>query len=215
VDRRLPLEKVLVIFDDFLCSKKKITASVIQRALMNGSHMGLTIVNVMSYVATIPAHIRNNAHHFLTFWNPCQESRWKMFQYYFGVFPGFKEFDGAFCDLTIDHGVMAVDCTGHRNLPHLCVSSYRADITAVNERAVGVAQVAASLDWLWGLKDETPAAAVSPEPAESAKSADVFMPMQDASSSAGMMMIEMLLIKILERLDLIEAYLNIPKEGAK
>ena len=102
----------LICLDDCMFDNKVMKSDAMTEIHLNGRHSGITLVNTTQYVmGTVPPVVRTNVDYVLVLQDSVLVNRKRLFEYFFGNFPTFKEFDRAMTQVTESHGCLVLDKT--------------------------------------------------------------------------------------------------------
>ena len=93
---------------------------------MNGRHYHTSVFNTTQYVMAIPPLIRSNIDYVIALKEPVKANRRKLYEYFYGVFPSFEEFESTFAACTNNYGCMVLDRTKGDTSWRSMVRYYRA-----------------------------------------------------------------------------------------
>ena len=102
----------LICLDDCMYDNKAMKSDAMTEIHLNGRHSGITLVNTTQYVmGTVPPAVRTNVDYVLVLQDSVLVNRKRLFEYFFGNFPTFKEFDRVMTQVTENHGCLVLDKT--------------------------------------------------------------------------------------------------------
>ncbi len=102
----------LVCLDDCMFDNKVMKSDAMTEIHLNGRHSGITLMNTTQYVmGTVPPAVRTNVDYVLVLQDSVLANRKRLFEYFFGNFPTFKEFDRVMTQVTENHGCLVLDKT--------------------------------------------------------------------------------------------------------
>ena len=82
--------------------------------------------NTTQYVMAIPPLIRSNIDYVIALKEPVKANRRKLYEYFYGVFPSFEEFESTFAACTDNYGCMVLDRTKGDTSLRSMIRFYRA-----------------------------------------------------------------------------------------
>jgi energy-coupling factor transporter ATP-binding protein EcfA2 len=105
-------KNTLIVLDDCMFDSKVMKANAMTEVHLNGRHSSITLFNTTQYVmSTIPPIVRTNVDYVLVLQDSVLTNRKRLFEYFFGNFPNFKEFDTVMQQVTAHHGCLVLDKT--------------------------------------------------------------------------------------------------------
>jgi len=126
MQKKLPMQRILIVLDDCMEDKKLLTSRLMRRLHLNGRHLQFFFINIVQYMMDVPTYIRNNVEYVLCQWEPNRESRVKLFKCFFGMFDSFDDFNLVLKAVTDRFGTLIADHSGTSNCLEQAVFSYRA-----------------------------------------------------------------------------------------
>lgn len=102
---------VLVILDDCLYQKNVLKSTSMRHIFMNGRHDHISLMCAAQYLMDIEPALRNNIDYLFSMRESAQVNRRKLFQYYFGTFNRFDDFEKVFAACTNDYKAIVLDNT--------------------------------------------------------------------------------------------------------
>lgn len=116
-------------FNDDCMFDSKVMKTQTQRFLhLNGRHYKVTEFTICQYLMIIPSVIRGNIDYVVSLKEPSKDNKMKLYKYFFGCFPTFKEFDRVFSSVTENYGCIIMDRTQASNGVSDCIYHYRAPL---------------------------------------------------------------------------------------
>ena len=103
--------RLALIMDDCMFDSGIMKSKTQSELHLNGRHYHTSILNTTQYVMAIPPLIRWNVDYIFALKEPVRANRRKLYEYFYGVFPSFGEFEHVFQSLTNNHGCMVLDRT--------------------------------------------------------------------------------------------------------
>ena len=102
----------LIILDDCMFDNKVMKSDAMTEIHLNGRHSGITLVNTTQYVmGTVPPAVRTNVDYVLVLQDSVLMNRRRLWEFFFGNFSTFKEFDRVMTQVTENHGCLVLDKT--------------------------------------------------------------------------------------------------------
>jgi hypothetical protein len=93
---------------------------------MNGRHSHLTVFNTTQYCMDIPSNIRSNIDYVFALRENITVNKKRLFDYFYGLFPNYKEFNKVFMECTSDYGALVIDKTQPTASVENCLFHYKA-----------------------------------------------------------------------------------------
>lgn len=110
VEQKKP-RSVLSIEDDLFSNPNYLKSKTQNKLHVNGRHWKTSKITCCQHCMYIPPHIRTNVDYVLATRETTMNNRKKLYDYLFGTFPNFKEFNRAFDACTDDHKCLVIDKT--------------------------------------------------------------------------------------------------------
>ena len=104
-----PMRKILLVLDDLTYNPKIWKMEIIRNLLMNGRHLGFTIIMTSQYITDLPPNLRANIDYLFTFKDSSTDNQKKLHKYFFGGFENFKDFRKTFLACTQDFECIVLD----------------------------------------------------------------------------------------------------------
>lgn len=102
---------VLNIQDDVMFESGVLKSKTQKELHFNGRHALTTQMSTTQYCMDIPCNIRGNIDYVIALRENTVNNKKKLFEYFFGLFPNFKEFDRVFMKCTANFGALVIDKT--------------------------------------------------------------------------------------------------------
>jgi len=100
-----------LILDDCMFDDKVMKTPTQRKLHLNGRHYNTSIFNTTQYCMIIPNAIRTNIDYVLALKDTIKANRRRLYEYFFGSFPSFAEFDKVFQKCTENYGALVLDRT--------------------------------------------------------------------------------------------------------
>uniref|UniRef100_A0A6C0BP39 Uncharacterized protein n=1 Tax=viral metagenome TaxID=1070528 RepID=A0A6C0BP39_9ZZZZ len=114
-------------FNDDCMFDSKVMKTTTQRYLhLNGRHIRCTEITISQYSMIVPPVIRGNIDYVISLKEPSKNNKKKLYEYFFGCFPTYSDFNRVFTSLTENHGAIVMDRTGNATTVNDCIFHYRA-----------------------------------------------------------------------------------------
>jgi hypothetical protein len=117
----------LLLLDDCAFDEKVMKAPAMKEIHLNGRHSRITLMSTTQYCLTVGPLIRTNVDYVLALADNNVANRKRLFQFFFGCFPNFAQFDAVFREVTKDYGCMVLNNTNKTGTVSESVSWYKAD----------------------------------------------------------------------------------------
>ena len=114
----------LCILDDCMYDPKVMKSATQKCVAMNGRHNLITQFNTAQYCMSIPSDIRANTDYVLCLRESTMANKRRLYEYFFGMFDTFKEFNNVFTQATRDFGALVLDKTSSSTSVSECVKWY-------------------------------------------------------------------------------------------
>lgn len=124
----------LLLLDDCAFDPKVMGALAMKEIHLNGRHSRITLMSTTQYMLTVGPLIRSNVDYVIALQDSNLQNRKKLFQYFFGCFPSFAQFDAVFREVTQDYGAMVLNNTNKSGSVSESISWYKADSVPENFR---------------------------------------------------------------------------------
>ena len=129
VARKQEPYRILVVLDDLMYDKSVLKATCIREIFMNGRHLRITLINAMQYVMDMSPDLRSQIDYVFALRENIIANRKKLYNFFFGMFPTFDEFEKVMNACTGDHDCLVMDNTIGSNNISECVFWYKAKLT--------------------------------------------------------------------------------------
>jgi hypothetical protein len=116
-----------LILDDCMFDSKVMKSKTQTDLHLNGRHYNTSIFNTTQYCMVLPTIIRGNIDYVVCLKEPIKSVRKKLYEYFFGVFPSFSDFEKVFNKCTDNYGAIVLDKTGKSVNVENMVSWYKAN----------------------------------------------------------------------------------------
>jgi hypothetical protein len=104
-------KSLLNIQDDVMFESGVLKSKTQKELHFNGRHALTTQVSTTQYCMDIPSNIRGNIDYILALRETTVSNKKKLYEFFFGSFPSFKEFDRVFMHATREFGALVIDKT--------------------------------------------------------------------------------------------------------
>jgi hypothetical protein len=101
----------LMILDDCVFDQGVMKSDTIPEIHLNGRHSYITLFNTCQYAMIIPPVIRSNVDYVCVMMDSVLANRKRLYEFFFGNFPNFQQFDIVFTQVTANHGCLILDKT--------------------------------------------------------------------------------------------------------
>lgn len=101
--------KVLLILDDCIAQKSALKDESFLNLVMNGRHLGITLIFTMQFPMGITPEIRCNFDYVFLAADDMISNQKRMYDHYAGMFPAFDSFRQIFYQLTSNYGMMVIN----------------------------------------------------------------------------------------------------------
>ncbi len=116
-----------LILDDCGYDKKLMKGANMRELFMNGRHRNMFHMSTFQYMMDVPCDIRGNVDFVFALKDNNLNNRKKLYDYFFGVFDTFQDFDRVMKELTQDYSAIVIDNrVGGSDITE-CVYWYKAD----------------------------------------------------------------------------------------
>jgi hypothetical protein len=123
------MKRVFVVLDDLAYDNTIMKKPVLRFIFMNGRHLNIFLIFSSQYVADLgPPAIRANIDVLFVCREAIQANRWRLYNYFFGCFDTFEDFNKVLNACTEDYGVLVLDNTKLSNDVTSCVFHWRAKV---------------------------------------------------------------------------------------
>ena len=119
---------VLLALDDCMYDKKIMKSVEMREIHMNGRHWNLYFINCVQYLMDIPPELRGQIDYVFAFKDNIRKNREKLYNYFFGIFDSFKDFDKVMRTCTENYECLVLDSKQSSNDISKCVFYYKANI---------------------------------------------------------------------------------------
>lgn len=124
--KRNKKRNMAMILDDCMYDSSVMKSACQQELHLNGRHHKTSIFNTTQYIMSIPPVIRTNIDYVIALKEPVLSNRRKLYEYFYGVFPSFQEFEETFKACTNDYGCMILDRTKSNTSWQSMIRHYKA-----------------------------------------------------------------------------------------
>ena len=115
-----------LVLDDLMYDKKMIKEKSMRQIFMNGRHYNILPMVTAQYCMDIPPDIRTNIDYVIVLRDNNRANQKRLFDYFFGVFPKFADFQKVFNTITNNYGALVLDNASKSNRIEDCVYWYKA-----------------------------------------------------------------------------------------
>jgi hypothetical protein len=123
------MKRVFVVLDDLAYDNTIMKKPVLRFIFMNGRHLNIFLIFSSQYVADLgPPAIRANIDVLFVCREAIQANRWRLYNYFFGCFDTFEDFNKVLNACTEDYGVLVLDNTKLSNDVTSCVFWWKAKV---------------------------------------------------------------------------------------
>lgn len=119
---------VLIIQDDVMFEKGVLKSKTQRELHFNGRHAFTTQMSTTQYCMDIPSSIRGNIDYVFALRENTIANKKKLYEFFFGSFPSFKEFDRVFNKCTANYGALVIDKTKPASSINDSIFHYTAEI---------------------------------------------------------------------------------------
>jgi hypothetical protein len=106
-----------VILDDLAFARGSFKSEEMREAFMNGRWLGLLLMITQQYLMDLGPDLRGQIDYVFAMAETTKKTRMKLYDYYFGIFNSFAEFDRVFQQVTAKKGrALVLDTTGSSNI---------------------------------------------------------------------------------------------------
>lgn len=118
----------LLVLDDCMYDKKIMRSVEMRKIHMNGRHFNLYFINCVQYLMDIPSEIRSQIDYVFAFKDSIRKNREKLFNYFFGMFSTFRDFELVFSQCTNNYECLVLDASQCDNDISKGIHYYKANI---------------------------------------------------------------------------------------
>ena len=119
---------LLLIIDDTGFDRKFLKSKILAEILMNGRWYNITVIIGVQDPASLPLHLRGQIDYVLCLAESFKVNQERLYNWFFGIYPSFKDFRNAFVEITKDYGAIVLDnVTTNINSIKNTVFWYKAD----------------------------------------------------------------------------------------
>ena len=118
--------RLLNIQDDVMFESGVLKSKTQKELHFNGRHALTTQMSTAQYCMDIPSNIRGNIDYILALRETTVSNKKKLYEYFFGLFPSFKDFDRVFMQCTTNFGALVIDKTQPTADIENCLFHYKA-----------------------------------------------------------------------------------------
>lgn len=127
-----------VILDDLAFAKGTFKSEEMRESLMNGRWLGLNLVMTQQYLMDLGPDLRGQIDYIFAMAETTKKTRQKLFDYYYGIFNTFADFERVFSAVTSKKGrALVLDNTTTTSVISDRVFYYDGDINASSEFTIG------------------------------------------------------------------------------
>jgi hypothetical protein len=105
------IRNAAIILDDCMFDNKVMKTETQRNLHLNGRHYNTSIFNTTQYCMIIPNCIRTNVDYIFALKDTIKANRRRLYEYFFGSFPSFNEFEKVFTKCTENFGCLVLDNT--------------------------------------------------------------------------------------------------------
>jgi len=116
-----------LVLDDCMFNNKVMKTETQKDLHLNGRHYNTTIFNTTQYCMIIPNDIRTNIDYIFALRENIMANKRRLFEYFFGMFPSFSEFNKVFTACTKNFGCLVLDKTKSSSTLQECMRWYVAN----------------------------------------------------------------------------------------
>lgn len=116
------------IMDDLMYNNKVMKTETQKDFHLNGRHYNTSLFNTTQYCMIIPNDIRTNVDYIFALRDNIVGNRKRLYEYFFGIFKTFNEFDKVFSSCTQNFSALVLDKTKSSTSVEQCMRWYKADI---------------------------------------------------------------------------------------
>lgn len=120
--------KVLNIQDDVMFETGVLKSKTQRELHFNGRHALTTQMSTVQYCMEIPSNIRGNIDYIFSLRENTVSNKKKLYEYFYGLFPSFKDFDRVFMKCTANYGALVIDKTQAAADINKCIFHYKAEL---------------------------------------------------------------------------------------
>jgi hypothetical protein len=117
----------VLILDDCMFNNKVMKTDTQKDLHLNGRHYNTCIFNTTQYCMIIPNDIRTNIDYIFALRENIMSNKKRLFEYFFGMFANFSEFNKVFTACTKNYGCLVLDKTKPTSSLSECMRWYVAD----------------------------------------------------------------------------------------
>lgn len=137
---------ILLLLDDCLYEKGVLKSTSMRHIFFNGRHDNISMVCAAQYLMDIDSALRNNIDYLFAMRENILVNRKKLFQYYFGQFSKFDDFEKVFSACTDDYRAIVLDNTVSSTSANDTIRWYRAS------QEIPPFQLCRPVHWEWSKK---------------------------------------------------------------
>ena len=109
--RREKHKPFLMILDDIAFDPKVFKSETQKEIHLNGRHSKITLFNTTQYCMTLGPLIRSNVDYVICLQDSVLANRKRLYEFFFGFFDTFQQFDTVFKQITNENGALVLDKT--------------------------------------------------------------------------------------------------------
>jgi hypothetical protein len=118
------LRHSVLVLDDCMFDNRVMKSEAQKNLHMNGRHYKTSIFNTTQYCMVIPNDIRTDIDYILALRENTMANKRRLFEYFFGMFKNFSEFDRVFSHCTKNFGALVLDKTRPSSCIEDCMRWY-------------------------------------------------------------------------------------------
>lgn len=107
--------RVIIALDDMGFNREWQKDQRILEIMMNGRHPEITLFISLQYALTLPPKFRTNFDYIFLFKHTMKSEKFRLFQYFGGMFDNFNDFEYYLNKMTEDYGCMVIDMRSRTN----------------------------------------------------------------------------------------------------
>lgn len=111
--------------DDCMFDNKVMKTETQRYLYLNSRHDNVTLFNTTQYCMLIPSHIRTQVDFIFALRENIMANKKRLYEYFFGMFPTFSEFDKVFSECTKNFGAFVLDKTKATPTVHWYIANPR------------------------------------------------------------------------------------------
>lgn len=115
---------MFVIMDDCAYDTRTFKNKNIREVFMNGRHRKIFIINAVQYMMDVPSFLRGQVDYVFAMRDNIIDQREKLWKFFFGMFPEYKDFAAVMDQCTEGHNCMVLNNTVRSNRIEDCIFWY-------------------------------------------------------------------------------------------